>query len=96
MPAAIAIDRAKAAAFWSGALAITIGVVLHLPMFWMGRHHGFRLSGMAMDPKPYPGSGAGVTKVKRRKKGTVYSGNQPTVFPKRGRWWSGAVAIPQS
>ncbi len=45
----IALDRAKAVAFWSGALAITVGVVLHLPMYWMGRHDGFRLSGMAMD-----------------------------------------------
>lgn len=47
---AIAADRPKAAAFWIGALAITIGVVLHLPMYWMGRHMGFRMAGMVMDP----------------------------------------------
>ena len=42
-------DRSKALSFWAGSAAITLGVVLHLPMFWMGRHHGFRLSGMPMD-----------------------------------------------
>jgi len=28
---------------------VTIGVALHLPMFWMGRKTGFRLAGMPMD-----------------------------------------------
>jgi len=28
---------------------VTIGVLLHLPMFWMGRADGFRLADMAMD-----------------------------------------------
>ena len=42
-------DRSKALTFWLGSAAITLGVVLHLPMFWMGRHDGFRLAGMAMD-----------------------------------------------
>ena len=28
---------------------MTIGVLLHLPMFWMGRADGFRLADMAMD-----------------------------------------------
>lgn len=39
-----------AAAFWGGSLAVTIGVLLHVPMFWMGRKMGFRLAGMPMDP----------------------------------------------
>jgi len=30
-------------------IAVTIGVVLHLPMFWMGRDSGFRLADMPMD-----------------------------------------------
>lgn len=42
-------DRASFAAFTVGCLAITGGVLLHLPMFWMGRDMGFRLSGMPMD-----------------------------------------------
>lgn len=41
--------RQNAWAFWSGCLVVTIGVVLHLPMYWMGRHMGFHLAGMAMD-----------------------------------------------
>ena len=28
---------------------VTVGVVLHLPMYWMGRDMGFHLAGMAMD-----------------------------------------------
>jgi putative MFS transporter len=36
-------------AFWCGSLMVTVGVGLHLPMFWMGRKMGFRLVGMSMD-----------------------------------------------
>lgn len=36
-------------AFVLGCLAVTIGVVLHLPMFLMAREMGYRLSGMPMD-----------------------------------------------
>ncbi|GAC1654799.1 MAG: MFS transporter [Gemmatimonadaceae bacterium] len=36
-------------AFWCGVLAVTIGVLLHLPMYIMGRSNGYRLAGMAMD-----------------------------------------------
>jgi len=35
-------------AFALGCIAVTAGVSLHLPMFWMGRHNGFRLAGMPM------------------------------------------------
>ena len=35
-------------AFWGGSAMVTAGVVLHLPMFWMGRMTGFRLVGMPM------------------------------------------------
>ncbi len=42
-------DRKHTWAFWLGCLAVTIGVVLHLPMYWMGRDMGFRLVGMPMD-----------------------------------------------
>jgi putative MFS transporter len=37
-------------AFSLGCIAVTAGVLLHLPMFWMGRHTGFRLADMPMDP----------------------------------------------
>jgi putative MFS transporter len=36
-------------AFWCGSVMVTIGVALHLPMFWMGRKTGYRLVGMPMD-----------------------------------------------
>lgn len=42
-------DGRNTAAFWLGCALVTIGVVLHLPMYWMGRHNGFVLAGMAMD-----------------------------------------------
>lgn len=43
-------DRRGVWAFWLGCIGVTIGVLLHLPMFWMGRHNGFVLYGMPMDP----------------------------------------------
>jgi putative MFS transporter len=42
-------DRRHAWAFWLGCLVVTVGVALHLPMYWMGRDMGFRLVGMPMD-----------------------------------------------
>lgn len=36
-------------AFVAGCIAVTAGVALHLPMFWMGRSMGFQLAGMPMD-----------------------------------------------
>jgi len=42
-------DRRHAWAFWLGCLAVTVGVVLHLPMYWMARDMGFRMAGMPMD-----------------------------------------------
>lgn len=42
-------DRRHAWAFWLGCLVVTVGVVLHLPMYWMGRNMGFQLVGMPMD-----------------------------------------------
>ncbi len=42
-------DRRHLWAFVAGCIAVTIGVVMHLPMFWMGRDMGFRLADMPMD-----------------------------------------------
>lgn len=63
MQSSFAIDRPKSTAFWGGALAITVGVALHLPMFWMGRDMGFRLVGMAMGPAMIAGMGLIVAGV---------------------------------
>jgi MFS transporter, putative metabolite:H+ symporter len=38
-----------AGAFWIGLVAVTTGVVLHLPMYAMGKDMGYRLAGMPMD-----------------------------------------------
>ena len=43
-------DRRAPWAFGAGVLGVVAGVLLHLPMFWMGRMNGFRLAGMPMDP----------------------------------------------
>lgn len=42
-------DPVHAVAFWAGCVAVTIGVLLHLPMFLMGRAVHYRLAGMPMD-----------------------------------------------
>jgi putative MFS transporter len=42
-------DRRHLWAFTVGCIAVTVGVVLHLPMFWMGRDNGFHLADMPMD-----------------------------------------------
>ncbi|HEY7336546.1 MAG TPA: MFS transporter [Bryobacteraceae bacterium] len=47
----------KMFAFWGGSAMVTAGVALHMPMFWMGRKMGFRLSGMPMDKGMLAGMG---------------------------------------
>ncbi|HEY1962630.1 MAG TPA: MFS transporter [Rhizomicrobium sp.] len=48
-------ERRSAVAFWLGSLVVAIGVVLHLPMYWMGRSMRFMLAGMPMDSEMYVG-----------------------------------------
>ena len=43
-------DRRALWAFILGVLAVTAGVLLHMPMFLMGRSMHYRLAGMAMEP----------------------------------------------
>ncbi|MBS0393865.1 MAG: MFS transporter [Proteobacteria bacterium] len=50
-------DRRGVWAFALGCVAVTAGVLLHLPMFWMGRAVGFRLAGMPMDAGMLAGMG---------------------------------------
>jgi MFS transporter, putative metabolite:H+ symporter len=42
-------DTAHAFAFWAGCVAVTAGVLLHIPMFLMGRAVQYKLAGMPMD-----------------------------------------------
>jgi putative MFS transporter len=48
-PTRVLADRRHLWAFVIGCVAVTAGVVVHLPMFWMGRGNGFRLADMPMD-----------------------------------------------
>src|SRR5450432_1281855 len=43
-------ERRNALAFWLGSAIVSVGVGLHLPMFWMGRTVGFVLADMPMGP----------------------------------------------
>jgi putative MFS transporter len=47
-----------AGAFWFGVIAVTAGVVAHLPMYLMGRSNGYHLAGMPMDTGMLFGMGA--------------------------------------
>jgi putative MFS transporter len=48
-------ERRSSLIFAAGCALVTVGVLLHLPMYWMGRTMGFVLSGMPMDPMMYWG-----------------------------------------
>ncbi|HWH81417.1 MAG TPA: MFS transporter [Burkholderiaceae bacterium] len=50
-------DRPHLWAFVIGCVAVTAGVLMHLPMFWMGRDNGFRLAEMPMDAEMVWGMG---------------------------------------
>jgi putative MFS transporter len=43
-------ERRSALVFFLGSAVVTVGVLLHLPMFLMARDMGFVLAGMPMDP----------------------------------------------
>lgn len=46
--ASLFASPSRAFAFWAGCLAVTIGVLLHVPMFLMGRSNHYHLGGMPM------------------------------------------------
>jgi len=48
----------NATAFWVGVVAVTGGVILHLPMYLMGKGSGYRLAGMPMNASMRVGMGA--------------------------------------
>src|SRR5688500_18403955 len=47
--AGIALSDRRLWVFAIGGIAVTVGVGLHLPMFWMGRSMGFHMAGMPMN-----------------------------------------------
>jgi putative MFS transporter len=50
-------ERRNALAFWLGCAIVTAGVLLHLPMFYMGRNTGYVLAGMPMGTDMLAGMG---------------------------------------
>jgi putative MFS transporter len=56
-------DRPHLWAFLAGCVAVTVGVLMHLPMFWMGRDSGFHLADMPMDAAMVWGMGLIVVGV---------------------------------
>ncbi|HEX7360492.1 MAG TPA: MFS transporter [Bryobacteraceae bacterium] len=50
-------SKSRALAFWGGSVAVTAGVLLHIPMFLMGRYTGFKLAGMPMSNGMLAGMG---------------------------------------
>jgi putative MFS transporter len=48
-------ERRNALAFWLGCAIVTLGVVLHIPMFLMGAARSYVLTGMPMDAGMYWG-----------------------------------------
>ena len=50
-------DSTHAFAFWAGCVAVTTGVLLHMPMFLMGRYTHWRLAGMPMGKPMLVGMG---------------------------------------
>ena len=68
-------------AFWCGSGMVTLGVALHLPMFWMGRKMGFRLVGMPMDTGMLVGMGLIILGVIAAAYGLLFVG--PDLLVKR-------------
>jgi putative MFS transporter len=71
-------SRSHAVAFWTGCLAVTAGVLLHMPMFLMGLQTHFVLAGMPMGTPMLIGMGlivagfaATAYGLMPRRKGTV-------------------------
>ena len=47
--------RAASLVFWAGVVAVTLGVVPHVPMYLMARSMGYRLAGIEMDGTMFAG-----------------------------------------
>jgi putative MFS transporter len=69
-------SRQKSLAFWAGSAMVSTGVVLHLPMFWMGRTAHFRLAGMPMGTGMLAGMALIVAGVALAAYGLLPSGRQ--------------------
>ena len=55
LSSAMLSQRRSVGVFWLGSALVTVGVILHLPMFVMARHAGYVLADMPMDAYMYWG-----------------------------------------
>lgn len=87
----------KQFAFWAGSAMVATGVILHVPMFWMGRFTHFRLAGMPMESGMLAGMGliiAGVAAAaygllpsERKREVTYFSITPPEDAPLTKAHW---------
>ncbi|HZQ17713.1 MAG TPA: MFS transporter [Terriglobales bacterium] len=66
----------KQLAFWAGSAMVATGVILHVPMFWMGRFTHFRLAGMPMESGMLAGMGLIVAGVAAAAYGLLPTGHK--------------------
>lgn len=69
----------KSFAFWTGSAMVATGVVLHVPMFLMGRFTHFRLAGMPMGAGMLIGMGLIVAGIASAAYGLLPPGRRQTV-----------------
>src|SRR3984893_6219794 len=98
-------QRRNAFAFWIGSTVVSVGVVLHLPMFWMARNTGFNMSGMPMDAGMLLGmllivlgiaaAGYGLLPVRRPGAGVYHEIAPPEDAPLMAAHWKlmGVLAV---
>ncbi|HZR67401.1 MAG TPA: MFS transporter [Terriglobales bacterium] len=66
-------------AFWAGSAMVATGVVLHVPMFWMGRLTHFHLAGMPMGDGMLVGMGLIILGVAAAAYGLLPSGRKQEI-----------------
>jgi MFS transporter, putative metabolite:H+ symporter len=69
----------KRLAFWLGSAMVTSGVILHVPMFWMGRLRHFRLAGMPMTTGMLAGMGLIIAGIAAAAYGLLPSSRQQQI-----------------
>jgi MFS transporter, putative metabolite:H+ symporter len=98
-------QRRNALAFWAGSAVVSVGVLLHVPMFWMARSTGFNMSGMPMDTGMLLGmllivlgiaaAGYGLLPVRRPGAGVYHEIAPPEDAPLMAAHWKlmGVLAV---
>lgn len=77
--ASLFATRYKFFAFWSGSAMVTAGVILHVPMFLMGRYTGYRLAGMPMTSGMLAGMGLIIFGIAAAAYGLLPSGRSQQI-----------------